>query len=246
MANALKYTPPEGILKKWFEIWKRIWLPLAGIFILAYVAFVFFFLIDAIIGALSQSSFIFVLGLLIALIFLLVVMTALFTMNYQAAINAYLGRKLDWVEMWRESVRKFFKILAITVILALISFAITIIMIIPFLGWIVGFVLMAWVMTSFSLTYPVLLFENRGVIESLERSWNLVKGAWWEVFGYILLVAIMVFAVAFIEGLIEGVLIGRFLGLSFFITQAFIPIIHTVLYFERKKDHGETLPPEVV
>lgn len=54
----------------------------------------------------------------------------------------------------------------------------------------VGFVVFLAVRWAFAI--PALGWEDSGVIESLRRSWHLVGGNWWRVFGILILMAIIV------------------------------------------------------
>lgn len=42
-----------------------------------------------------------------------------------------------------------------------------------------------YVLVRLSLAIPVVMREGRGPIEALRRSWSLVRGAWWSVFGVV-------------------------------------------------------------
>ncbi|MDQ1295385.1 MAG: hypothetical protein QG608_3270 [Actinomycetota bacterium] len=60
------------------------------------------------------------------------------------------------------------------------------------LGMLMGIFLMALVFTRWSMAAPVLLLERRRALDSLRRSWNLVKGSTWRVFGILALAQIIV------------------------------------------------------
>ncbi len=48
-----------------------------------------------------------------------------------------------------------------------------------------------WLAISFSVFMPVLVLENASAIDSIKRSFALVKEHWWETFGFILVIAII-------------------------------------------------------
>jgi hypothetical protein len=52
---------------------------------------------------------------------------------------------------------------------------------------------------AFSLSTPALILENQSVTQALRRSWDLVKGSWWRIFGILLLANI-------IAGIVGGIL----------------------------------------
>jgi hypothetical protein len=72
-----------------------------------------------------------------------------------------------------------------------------------------------------------LIKENTRIVESMRKSWNMVKGRWWKVFGYVLLFGLvmagfsMVFSIIllpfnFLGGfLFPLAMIGRFLQYAF-------------------------------
>ena len=59
----------------------------------------------------------------------------------------------------------------------------------PFIILFLIFVFCVYIFFSIKFLFsPFILFkENTGVIESLKKSWNMVEGRWWKVFGYYLL-----------------------------------------------------------
>ena len=67
--------------------------------------------------------------------------------------------------------------------------------IIAALGISLGVVLLVlpgiWLAVSVSMVPHVVALENRGVIASMSRSINLVRGRWWPTLGYLLLVGLM-------------------------------------------------------
>lgn len=59
-----------------------------------------------------------------------------------------------------------------------------------------------WVFSSF-----VLIGEKKGIIESLKKSFNLVRGRWWMTFGYILLMIVFMVLFSVVIGMINSLLI---------------------------------------
>jgi hypothetical protein len=62
-------------------------------------------------------------------------------------------------------------------------------------AWIAGFFLLVvpavFIYVVWSLATPVMMLERRGVIDSLKRSYALVRGSFWRVFGILLLATIV-------------------------------------------------------
>ncbi len=62
-----------------------------------------------------------------------------------------------------------------------------------------GFCVSEWLAVRWSVTLECVVIENARVGASLDRSAGLVRGAWWRVFGYTLLLGLMVsFAVSLV------------------------------------------------
>lgn len=59
-------------------------------------------------------------------------------------------------------------------------------------GGITATVLAVWVAIRWSLVVPVVVLEGTGPSGSLGRSWRLVRGSWWRVFGILLLIQFIV------------------------------------------------------
>lgn len=51
--------------------------------------------------------------------------------------------------------------------------------------------LFLWIYISLSFVSQVIVLENRGVGDALQRSWELVRGSWWRVFGAYLLLLLV-------------------------------------------------------
>lgn len=64
-----------------------------------------------------------------------------------------------------------------------------------FLGGLLLFaalVFMIFLGVSWAFTIPAIGWEESGVIDALKRSWRLVKGDWWRVFGILILMGLIV------------------------------------------------------
>jgi hypothetical protein len=87
---------------------------------------------------------------------------------------------------------------------------------------------------------PAFIIERRGVTDSISRSWNLVSGSWWHVFGVIIVAAI-------IAGIVNGILtaiggstfIGAWLlsAIAQIITAPFVALVSVVLYVDLRVRH---------
>jgi hypothetical protein len=109
-----------------------------------------------------------------------------------------------------------------------------------------------YVSVRLSLAVPVVMREGRGPVEALRRSWDLVKGSWWWVFGVGIVVALTVSVLnGFITfrslfgrdtagDFIVGAIVTAIAGVIAVTTTG---IASGVIYATRAPE--DTLPPEV-
>ena len=85
----------------------------------------------------------------------------------------------------------------------------------------------------------VLLDEKKGILKSLKRSREIVRGRWWRVFGYLLLVILILMVILSIFSLIQlptqiiykvKISNGDPISLGFYITNALLSWISDFLY----------------
>jgi hypothetical protein len=67
-------------------------------------------------------------------------------------------------------------------------------------GGLATVVLTIWISTRLSLALPAVVLEGIGPVDALRRSWQLVRGSWWRIFGITFLAGIVV---AFIGGILQ-------------------------------------------
>ncbi|SFB79233.1 DUF7544 domain-containing protein [Streptomyces aidingensis] len=136
-----------------------------------------------------------------------VLATAMLTMVVSRAV---LGRGVTVGEAWAESRGQVLRLLGLVVLLPLIG---AVAVAVPLLlAALTGFAplvvlvglgavaLMLWLMVQFSLAAPALMLERQGVFHAMRRSWKLVAGSWWRIFGIQLLAFILLL---FVSGMIE-------------------------------------------
>ena len=123
------------------------------------------------------------------------------------------------------------------------------------IGIAIGFILLVipglFLLTRWSLISPSVVLEKRSAGESLSRSWELVKGHSWTVFGVILVTAVLSgLASAVIQALFVflpdflGTWIGGLVANS--IVAPFIALAWTLMYFAlaRPEPEAEAAAPE--
>ncbi|MFD8195875.1 DUF7544 domain-containing protein [Streptomyces wuyuanensis] len=152
--------------------------------------------------------------------------TALLTVVISRSV---LGREVALSDAWREARPRLPQLLGLTLLLPLIAAAVLAVGLLPglllgsaggaalaALGGIAAAVVTLWLMVRFALASPALMLERQGVIQSMRRSAKLVRGAWWRVFGILLLTVLLTFLVSLIItipfGLIAYAVDGEGLG----------------------------------
>ncbi|MFD3329318.1 glycerophosphoryl diester phosphodiesterase membrane domain-containing protein [Streptomyces sp. NPDC058701] len=134
-----------------------------------------------------------------------VVVTAMLTMIFSRAI---LGQGSTVSEAWRDARPQLLRLIGLTLLLGIgLSLLGAVLLLPPILGGSVGLalvgglawmVLAVWLWIAFSLASPVLMLEKSGIFTAFGRSWKLVKGSWWRIFGITALTVLIVFFVSMI------------------------------------------------
>ncbi len=172
-------------------------------------------------GLLGASLAILVLGIVIAQI-----ATAAIT---RAVADAYLDIDSTWQSSWSAAMAKLGTIILTAILFGLGVFVGFIFLIIP--GIIIA--------VSWAVYMPAIMVENLGASDSLRRSWNLVSGRRWAVFGTILLVNILAGIVGGILGAILGIIFGDSAAgaalasaVASVFTTPFVAAATVVIYFD--------------
>ena len=140
-----------------------------------------------------------------------------------AALEAYRGRTVSIPAALRGALPHVLPLVAINILLAL--------------GVGLGFVLLIipglFLAVKWSASVPARVSEGRGIIESFKRSWSLTEGAWWPVFGFIVLLAIGSFILSLVVSLPLRVLAaddpaGAGLGVGAVIARLIVSTVQTV------------------
>jgi hypothetical protein len=121
------------------------------------------------------------------------------------------------------------------------------------LGIGIGFVLLIVpgliLLTFWSVVAPVTVLERPGVFSAFGRSWELVRGHGWAVFGTIVLVFLLVIVAGIAAELIGLALgdVGRAVLRWIFdaLTQPVVALTSSVLYFTLLQVRGGGAPPQV-
>jgi len=112
-----------------------------------------------------------------------------------------------------------------------LSVVVGIIVVLGFIALVVPGIILA---IMFSLAFPVLLIENKGVLDSMRRSRELVGHRWLKTFGVYFVLGIIVVVASFIVGAISrpfGVASPVVNGLLSALYQPLFPILLAVYYY---------------
>jgi len=111
------------------------------------------------------------------------------------------GRQPTWGSVFGGVLKRYWAVFAVGIIYGLISLLI----VIPPL-WV-------YIAVGWSVALPALFVENRGIFNSLGRSWELVDRRWWRTFLLLLLVLLLLYVVEIALGAFStaGILLTLFL-----------------------------------
>lgn len=142
-----------------------------------------------------------------------------------AAAGALVGREPDLGESYRFGLSRIWSILLVCVLLGLAVVGGFILLIVP------GFIFL----TRLSVSVPALVVEGRRGRAALSRSWNLVRGQSWPVFGTL-------FVAAVVSGAVSGLLSAPFAdswfvrgfmaGIGSALTTPFTGLVCSLIYFD--------------
>jgi hypothetical protein len=186
--------------------------------------------------AISHSTLFVLLGFLISLAVPFLLTGAL----AQAVSARYLGRPM--------TIAQAYEALGAGTILTLVgvSFLSAFLVLI---GLIVVIIPGIYIAVRFTVASQAVVLERQGVTDSLRRSWNLVEGNWWRVFGIVIVVTILVGVLEAIAGRVVGGVAGNALGTGLstaligILIQPIQAIALTLLYYDlRIRKEGGTTP----
>jgi hypothetical protein len=152
------------------------------------------------------------------------------------AVRGYLGRPTRPVEAFHMVMRRFFPLLGLLILMGLGLVAGFMAFIIPGI-----FLSVAW-----QLALPAFWEENLSPLDCLGRSYRLVKGRWWTLFGIVIVLWVILMAFSFIGmTLFLGSLLGDSVmlyvivnalttAISSIVLVPMAPAIITVFYFDSR------------
>jgi hypothetical protein len=142
-----------------------------------------------------------------------------------AAAGVLVGREPDLGESYRFGLARLWSILLVSLLAGLAVLGGFILLVIP------GFIFL----TRFSVSVPALVVEGKRGRAALSRSWNLVKGQSWPVFGTFVVAGLL-------TGAVSGILTapfsdswflrGLFAGIGSALTMPFTALVLSLIYFD--------------
>lgn len=153
-----------------------------------------------------------------------------------------LGRPIDVTASYHVALSRVGELIILALVIAIAVSVGFFLLIIP--GVIVGVFL--------SMAVPAFIVERKGVADSMSRSWNLVSGSWWQVFGVIVIAGVLASIVTWILNMIGGnnfFTYWIFSTIGLLITAPFVALVSVVLYVDlrirREGLTAETLASEL-
>jgi len=219
------------LVKEGFEIYKQ---KIASILILILIFWVLTTILGILIsfitpgGIIENGGYLAVL-LILGTYLLMIFLSTFIGFSLVLLVIKPVGTKLK--EIFQEVWKKLWQYLLVTILVVFFVMITSFLLIIP--GIIVGVYL---AFSSF-----VLIIEGEKGINALKRSWNLVKGNWWKVFGRIILLNIII-------GVIYAILISinDSLGSVFqYLSMPFSIIFMYLIYLELKKSKEIRAPTPI-
>ncbi len=175
-------------------------------------------------------------GTLVTGVLSIVLMSLASAACFRAVSGVYLGERATVGESLRFAMSRLVPVIVVSFLYVLGLIPAFIALIIPGI----------WLAVAWSVSFPALLSENLGPVAALGRSFKLVQGRWWPVFGALLVMYLLVTVISGILGVLFGATLiaatdseavaGVFYTivntLSSLITLPLTAAVLTVIYFD--------------
>ena len=127
---------------------------------------------------------------LLAFLFSYLVAYALVTVASLSYIKSYVKNRglVDYGDIQNETKEKFWPYVGLFFLIGIIIF----------IGMLFCFLPGIYFWVVLSLSIPILIFQNQGVFDAISDAFNLIKEHWWETFGILLVVNIIIGIVNYI------------------------------------------------
>lgn len=94
-----------------------------------------------------------------------------------------LGQPIDHRETLRATARRYKALIAAGILAGGLPYAPFAFLLIGVVGWVPAVVLGVYLWSQLALALPAMVLERLGPIAAIKRSWSLVKGAFWRIWG---------------------------------------------------------------
>ncbi len=115
----------------------------------------------------------------VVLMFIYVILSILMTMALILAIN---DSSITAKEAYKRAMPYFWRYIGLSILMSIILMVAFVLLIIP------GIILSVW----FAFATFVLVLENAGIVDSLKKSREYVRGKWWAIFGRLIAMSVLV------------------------------------------------------
>lgn len=140
--------------------------------------------------------------------------------------RALLGRKLSIADAVRRSRTGWVLLTVLVLVLGAALIWVPLIALLKGWGIIPALLLTAWLAVMVSLAVPVVVLERRGPFAAIARSWRLILGSYWRVFGIYFLTYLMTSTIGFVInlplGFVSSLIGGGGLGSSATVSVAVV------------------------
>lgn len=114
--------------------------------------------------------------------------------------KAVLGHRTSFSEVWTAVKPSIVRLIGLALLYLAAFVAVVVVVVAMFfvhpaagvVTLLAAFAAAVWLYVTLALAVPALVLERAGVVTALRRSYSLVKGSWWRVFGILLIVFLIV------------------------------------------------------
>jgi hypothetical protein len=109
----------------------------------------------------------------------------------RAVADNYLGKKTSILDAYRGIGKSWLTLIGALLFVGLIAIVLLIWWLVPCIGWVTGLGMLFFLLSVVNpLVPPVVVLENQGVLNSIQRAWSLARRRFWPVLGYVVVLAL--------------------------------------------------------
>lgn len=104
----------------------------------------------------------------------------------RAVADSYLGKKTGILDAYRGIGKSWLTLIGALLLIGIFAFVLAVWWLVPCIGWFTGLGMILFLMAVISpLVPPVVVLEDKGVMDAMERAWSLARRRFWPVLGTI-------------------------------------------------------------